>query len=161
MPSTHKRVIVRKLDRESVSGFVGATFVSEGKLEMLNVSGKLVSVPLQEVKGVYFIRDPETSEEIIRKSFPSRPRAEGVWVRITFKDQEILEGLMGNELSQFGPDGFLLAPPDTRGNTQRIFVPRSALASFTVLGVIGSAGGRIKTRPSDAVAQPKLFAETE
>ena len=34
MPSTHKKVIVRKMDRDTVSGYVSpAQFVHEGKLE--------------------------------------------------------------------------------------------------------------------------------
>ena len=34
MPSTHKKVIVRKLDRDAVQGHVSpASFVTEGKLE--------------------------------------------------------------------------------------------------------------------------------
>jgi len=35
-------------------------------------------------------------------------------------------------------DGFLINPPDLRTNVQRMFVPRSALESLTVLAVIGA-----------------------
>jgi hypothetical protein len=160
MSSTHKRVVVRKLDRESVSGYVGAPFVHQDKVELLNSAGKLVTIALSDVKGIYFVRDFENSEEVLRKAFPSRPRAEGLWVRLTFKDQEILEGMMGNELSHFAAEGFLISPPDLRGNTQRIFVPRSALTSFTVLGVIGGATG--KKRASEVKeTQPGLFEESQ
>ncbi|MEO8727639.1 MAG: hypothetical protein ABI383_16120 [Acidobacteriaceae bacterium] len=161
MPSTHKRVIVRRLDRDSVSGFVGASYIQQNKIELLNAAGKLVLIPLEEVKAVYFVRDLENSEEIVRKSFPSRPRAEGLWVRLIFNDQEMLEGLMGNELSQFAPDGFLIAPPDTRGNTQRIFVPRSSLQSFSVLAVIGGIALGKKRPAAVRPAMPQLFAENE
>jgi hypothetical protein len=161
MPSTHKRVIVRKLDRDSVSGYVGPHYLHENKVELLNAAGKLVLIPLEEIKAVYFVRDLESSEEVVRKSFPSRPRAEGLWVRIAFKDQEVLEGLMGNELSQFVPEGFLIAPPDTRGNTQRIFVPRSSLQSFTILSVIGGVAMGKKRPTAVPTAQPQLFAENE
>ena len=33
-------------------------------------------------------------------------------------------------------------PPDLRSNTQRVFVPREALTSLTVLAVVGAAKGR-------------------
>lgn len=161
MPSTHKRVIVRKLDRDSVSGYVGPHYLMDNKIELLNAAGKLVTVPLEEIKAVYFVRDFEASEEVVRKSFPSRPRAEGLWVRVTFKDQEILEGLMGNELSQFIAEGFLLAPPDTRGNAQRIFVPRTSLLSFTVLSVIGGVAMGKKRPTGVGVVQSRLFVENE
>ena len=36
MPSTHKKVIVRKVDRDTVNGHVAPShFVHEGKLELL------------------------------------------------------------------------------------------------------------------------------
>jgi hypothetical protein len=157
MAST-KAVIVRKLDREGVSGYAGPDYVRDGRVELLNPSGKLVLVPLSEVKAVYFVRNIETSEEVVRKSFPSRPRTDGLWLRLHFKDQEILEGVMANDLIQQGSDGFLITPPDTRGNTQRMFVPRSALHTVTVLGVIGVAVSRPKKAAEE---QPRLFAEAE
>ena len=53
MPSTHKKVIVRKHDRDSVSGYVApADFVVEGKLELLNTSGNVVAIDLRDIKAV-------------------------------------------------------------------------------------------------------------
>ena len=139
MPSTHKKVIVRKMDRDTVSGYVApAQFVHEGKLELLNTSGTVISMDLREIKGVYFVREFGDSESLTRKTFTSRPRSEGLWVRLRFKDSEILEGLMPADLTQTTPEGFLVNPPDQRSNTQRIFVPRTALESLTVLAVIGA-----------------------
>ena len=45
---------------------------------------------------------------------------------------------MPADLIQATPEGFLVNPPDQRSNTQRIFVPRTALESLTVLAVIGA-----------------------
>ena len=33
MPTTHKKVIVRKLDRDSLHGYVAANFIADGKVE--------------------------------------------------------------------------------------------------------------------------------
>lgn len=157
MPSTHKRVIVRKFSRDSLNGYVGSVFVADGKLELLNTAGNLVFVTLEEVKALYFVRD-FTDAEFTRKTFTSRPRTSGLWVRLKFRDNDVLEGLMSNELTQLTAEGFLLNPPDTRGNVQRIFVPKSALTSLTVLAVIGSP--QTRRRPAkDAEAQPELFSE--
>jgi hypothetical protein len=140
MPSTHKKVIVRKLDRDSLNGFVSpSNFVHEGKLELLNTAGTVVAIELKEIKGVYFVRDFADSEALPRKTFTSRPRTEGLWVRLRFKDGEITEAMMPNDLSLTTAEGFLVNPPDLRSNTQRIFVPRTALESLTVLAVIGAA----------------------
>jgi Family of unknown function (DUF6982) len=158
MPSTHKKVIVRKMDRDSMSGYVSPSrFIIEGKLELLNTAGKVVYMNLEDIKGVYFVRDFSDSEGFVRKTFTTRPRTEGLWVRIHFKDNEILEGMMPNDLTQISPEGFLIIPPDTRSNTQRVFVPRSALQSLTVLGVIGGAGSR--RRPRLQVEQVPMFEE--
>ncbi len=59
-------------------------------------------------------------------------------MRLRFKDSEVLEGLMPADLLQSMPEGYLVNPPDQRSNTQRIFVPRTALESLTVLAVIGA-----------------------
>jgi hypothetical protein len=54
---------------------------------------------------------------------------------------------MPADLAHTMPEGFLVSPPDQRSNTQRIFVPRTALESLTVLAVIGAS--RRGKRPED------------
>ena len=159
MPSTHKKVVVRKIDRDSVTGYVSpANFIREGKLELLNTAGNVVAIDLREIKVVYFVRDFADSESLGRKTFTTRPRTEGLWVRLRFKDNETLEGLMPNDLALTTADGFLINPPDLRSNTQRMFVPRSALESLTVLAVIGA--GRRQRRPVAAdTRQVPMFGE--
>jgi hypothetical protein len=159
MPSTHKKVIVRKTDRDTLNGYVApAHFINEGKLEVLNTAGNVVGIELKEIKGVYFVREFADSESLSRKTFTSRPRSEGLWVRLKFKDGEILEGMMPNDLTQALPEGYLVNPPDLRSNTQRIFVPRTALASLNVLAVIGGAQRRRKAAAQD-VRQVPMFGE--
>jgi hypothetical protein len=158
MPATHKKVIVRKIGRDSLSGYVApAKFVVEGQLEVLNQAGKVVMNDLKEVKSVDFVRDFTDSSGPTRKTFTARPRTDGLWVRLKFTDNDVLEGMMANDLMQMVPEGFLITPPDTRGNTQRIFVPKSALESMSVLAVIGRPESRKK--PAEDVRQPGLFAE--
>ena len=159
MPSTHKKVVVQKIDRDTVTGYVApANFVREGKLELLNTAGTVVGIDLREIKGVYFVRDFGDRETLNRKTFPSRPRTEGLWVRLRFKDNDMLEGMMPNDLSLTTPEGFLINPPDLRANTQRIFVPRTALESLTVLAVIG-ATRRTRRGVASDTRQVQLFEE--
>ena len=159
MPSTHKKVIIRKMSRDTLSGYVTpSSFIVDSKVEVLNQSGNLVRIDVAEVKCIYFVRDFSDLETFSRKTFTTRPRTEGLWVRLTFKDNDIVEGLMPNDLTQLHPQGFLLNPPDTRSNTQRMFVPRTALSSLMVLSVIGGMQGRRRAVkvPSE---QPLLFNE--
>jgi hypothetical protein len=161
MSSTHKKVTVRKLDRDTLNGFVSSHFINQGKLEMLNTAGNLVTVELKDIKCVFFVREFGDSDELNRKTFTTRPRTEGLWVRLRFKDNDQLEGMMPNDLTQFLPEGYLINPPDTRSNTQRIFVPRSALTELTVLAVIGSPVSR-RRKPAEKpvdTRQVPMFTE--
>ena len=159
MSSTHKKVIVRKSDRDSISGFVApADFVVEGKFQLLNTAGNVVAIELRDIKAVYFVREFSDAEVMTRKTFTTRPRTEGLWVRLKFKDNEVIEGMMPNDLAQNPVEGFLINPPDLRSNTQRVFVPRSSLASVTVLAVIGSARRRRKGGAPDT-RQVTLFEQ--
>jgi len=143
MPSTHKKVVVRKMDRDSINGFVSpANFVHEGKLDLLNTSGNVVTIELRDIKGVYFVREFGDSDAASLK----------------FKDNEVLEAMMPNDLTQSIPEGFLVNPPDVRSNTQRIFVPRTALDSLTVLAVIGATRRRRRGIDAD-VRQVPMFGE--
>ena len=71
----------------------------------------------------------------------------GLWVRLRFRDDELLEGLLPNNLLLQEPQGFHFVPPDPTFQNQRIFVPRLALTEVQVLGVIGSPLRR-QTTPS-------------
>lgn len=159
MSSTHKKVIVRKSDRDSISGFVTPTdFVVDGKFQLLNTAGNVVAIELRDIKAVYFVREFSDGEVMTRKTFTTRPRTEGLWVRLKFKDNEVVEGMMPNDLTQNPEEGFLINPPDLRSNTQRVFVPRSSLASVTVLAVIGAARRRRKGGAPDT-RQVTLFEQ--
>jgi hypothetical protein len=158
MPSTHKKVIVRKIDRDTVNGYVApAHYIHQGKLELLNTTGNVVAIDLTEIKCVFFVREFGDTDGLARKTFTTRPRAEGLWVRVKFKDGEILEGLMANDLTLNTAEGFLINPPDLRSNVQRLFVPRSALESLTVLAVIGAT--RRQRRGAEDVRQVPMFGE--
>jgi hypothetical protein len=142
--STHKRVVVRKLDKGLVKGFIDpTTYLSSNGIEVLDRDGHLVSIPLEEVKGLFFVREfdgnPQHAE---RKVFHSRPRLSGLWVRMTFKDNEVLEGLVPNNLLEIDPSGFFVTPPDLYSNNLMMFIPRSALTGMRVLGVIAESGAR-------------------
>lgn len=159
MASTHKKVIVRKFDRDTLQGYVAPyALVVNGKIEVLNTAGKVVAIEARDVKGVYFVRDFSDTGELPRKTFSSRPRTEGLWVRAKFLDNDMLEGMIPADLNLQTADGYMVTPPDTRGNTQRIFIPRSAVSEIMVVGVIGGPQGR-RRKAAAADAQVPMFSE--
>lgn len=166
--STHKKVVVRKLDQGLVKGFVNRRlFLGPEGVEVLDRTGHLLTIPLDEIKGVYFVRDFDGNRDRPeRKVFHSRPKQSGLWVMVTFRDNENLEGLISPNLLELEPEGFLVTPADFYSNNLQVFVPRSALAGVEVLGVISNGTARkvdsrlLKARRKAATtsAQFNLFA---
>ncbi len=156
MPVSRKKVIVRKFSRDWLSGYLPpAAFVEKDQVHVLDLSGKLVSVGMAEVKWICFVRDFQSGdanqpERLLRKTFVTRPRNAGLWIRARLKDNDLIEGLAQNDVSLLETEGLFLIPPDTRSNTQRIFLPRQAVTELEVLGVI-KAGTR--REPADAVQE--------
>jgi len=54
-------------------------------------------------------------------------------VRIKFRDGEVMDGILANNLLLTEPQGFTVVPPDPYSNNQRLFLPRAALAELQVL----------------------------
>jgi hypothetical protein len=150
--STHKKVIVRKLNKDEVKGYVNpSAFLGPADMEMLDLDGRLLRIPLEEIRGVYFVREFEGAERREeRKIFLSRPKLSGLWVRMTCKDTEVLDGIITDSLLNLLPQGFHVTPPDVYSNNLRIFVPRSALASLEVLSVISDGARRPRPRASSS-----------
>ena len=48
----------------------------------------------------------------------------GLWVSLRFRDGEVMEGIIPNNLLQLEHRGFTVIPPDPFGNQQRVCVPR-------------------------------------
>lgn len=165
MASARKPVIVRKFSRDWCAGYAGTSIGQEAEeLEILDLTGKVLRIAWVEVKWVCYIRDfpapssdPANPERLLHRKFAIRPRTAGVWLRMTLTDGEELEGLAANDRSLLEGAGLLLTPPDTRSNTQRIFVPRQAIHTLEVVGLIG-APGRKGGRPAGVrTEQPELF----
>jgi hypothetical protein len=163
-------VVVRKLDKELVKGYVNpATFLGENQVELLDREGHVLGIPLDAVKAVYFVRDFEGDPDYAeRKAFLRRPKLDGLWVRLTFKDQEVLEGILANNLLELDARGFSITPADLSSNNLRIFIPRSALTGLEVLAAIsegaarrGAARAASSRRKAAASAQIGLFASPQ
>jgi hypothetical protein len=156
--STAKKVILRRRDREPLAGYVNPiTFQQPGGVELLSAQGNVSIVPYDEIESVAFVRDFD-GEEPGRSLFYTRPKMEGLWIRLQFRGGELLEGVIPNNLLQVERYGLTVIPPDPNGNTQRVFVPRAALRSAEVLGVVGSPLRRKRAKPASK-EQARLFEE--
>jgi hypothetical protein len=161
MGSLRKPVIVRKFSRDWVAGYAGAGFEHDAtSLELLDAAGKTLTIPWETVKWVCYVRDlPSTTgdranpERLLHKRFSVRPRSSGLWLRLTLTDGDELEGLAANDRTLVDGGGLMLTPPDTRSNTQRIYVPRQAIQALEVVSLIGAGRHHKRTE----TPQPELF----
>jgi hypothetical protein len=156
--STHKKVIVALADRKSLRGYLNPTHLGHSDpIDLLTPDGEHEPIPLSKVRSIYFVREFSDDYEPERKAFLSRPKLDGLWVRLRFLDGEMLEGVVPNDLLSLLDNGLQITPPDLNSTTDRIFIPRSALTEVTVLGVVGIARRKPATPPP--AAQPRLFTE--
>lgn len=157
--STTKKAVIRRFDKESLAGYVNpVSYLQPAGVELLSAQGHVSTLPYEEIKTIAFVRDFDSPAEPERRLFSTRPKMEGLWVSLQFRDGDVLEGIMPNNLLQVEPYGFTLIPPDSYGNQQRIFIPRSALRSLEVLGVVGSPlkKRKVKAPPKEQI---RLFDE--
>ena len=161
--STLKKVVVLLLDRKVLKGYVSPASLGRSEsIDLLTLDGEHEAVDLGDVKAIYFVREFKEPFEPERKTFLSRPKLDGLWVRLRFRDEDAMEGIVANNLLDLLDAGVQITPPDLHGNVLHMFVPRSALAELKVLGVVGAARRSPRaTRQIGAVvsAQSKLFGE--
>jgi hypothetical protein len=147
------------LDKQALRGYLSPTRLGEADpIDVLTPDGEHEQIPLAKVRAVYFVREFSDDFEPERKAFLSRPKLDGLWVRMRFTDGDTLEGVVPNDLLSLLDNGLQITPPDLNSSTDRIFIPRGALSEVTVLGVVGIA----RRKPAAAAAtanQPRLFTE--
>jgi hypothetical protein len=158
--STHKKVVVLLADKKSVRGYLNPSRLGQSDpIDLLTPEGEHEQLPLARVRSIYFVREFTDEFEPERKAFLSRPKLDGLWVRLRFTDNETLEGVVPNDLLSLLDNGVQITPPDLNSPTDHIFVPRSALAELTVLGVVGIARRKPAAAAAAAANQPRLFTE--
>lgn len=160
MASSRKKAIFRKLSRDWLAGYLPAgDFVHGGHVEMLDLEGKVVALATSDLKWICYVRDFNSGdlnnpERLVRRTFAGRPRGEGLFVRVRLKDGDLVEGLAANDASLVTSDGIFLTSPDLRSNTQRIWIPQSAVDELEVLAVVGK-----KPRPVASTQEPAVSGQ--
>jgi hypothetical protein len=155
--STTKKTVIRRFDRESLQGYVDPrTYLQVNGVELLTPAGSLALVLYADVKCVVFVKEFDHTGEAT-KLFHTRPKTDGLWVRMTFRDGDVLDGILPNNPLLWERQGYSFTPPEPYSNNQKVFVPREALSSMSVLGVVGSPLTRKPSKKADLRDQPTLF----
>ena len=166
MSSAHKKVIVRRLTNETLPGYLPlAGFVRNHTIDLLDLSGRVIPLALNDIKHICYVRDfnlndTANPERLTRRTFLAKPRTEGLWLRLTFRSGDLLEGLAPIDVTLaddlIHDAGLQLTPPDVRSNTQRLYVPRAALTDIQLLAVITTPSRR---QPLPAATKENLQDE--
>ena len=169
MAIARKKVIVRSFGGALAWGYLPQDgFVDGNGVDLLDSAGRVSRIVLSEIKTIAIVKDFNSQDEVDperigRRSFLGRPRGEGLWLKVEFRDGDLLEGLMHFDvqfMDVFMVDyGFRMVPPDARSNTQSLFIPRSAVTKVEVLGYVGAPGKKKAKPATDAVEQPRLFED--
>jgi len=163
MAVSRKKAIARRLTQEWVAGYLSSTgFLDKGAVELLGLDGKLLQLDAATLKWICYVRDfnsgeASNPERLLRKTFTGRPRTEGLMMRLRLTDGDLIEGLAANDLSLVSGGGIFLTPPDIRSNTQRLWIPSSAIAELEVLAVVGGSKRKQPPQPKTPAAQESLF----
>jgi len=154
--STNKKVVVYRFDRGPLPGYLDPAVGLGSELELLTPAGELQRIPLADVKAICFVKEFDGgSFDTENRKFRNRPKAEGLWVQLQFRDNDIIEGIVTNNLAVLDGKAVAITPPDASSNNTWMLAPRGSLKICKVLGVIGGPGAKRKTEPS--AGQVSLF----
>jgi hypothetical protein len=94
-------------------------------------------VDLATTKAVFFVRSHTGSRAwhdhmgFFSKAAPVR----NLWIRVHMNDGEVLEGRTVNDVTLLKEPGFWLWPTDTFSNNLLVYVPKTAVVEFHIMGV--------------------------
>lgn len=143
------RIVVRYEDR-AVRGFAEITELGsveellhttqDAPLESIRLrlldSQTVEEVPTRNAKAVFFVKTFEGDLKHRALHFHGHaPVMEGLWVRVYFHDNEMIEGIVSNNSDFVLQDGFFLMPTDPNGNNKLVYVLKGGLKDFHVLGL--------------------------
>lgn len=136
------RVVVHFADR-TVKGYISPPAPDEpaesrprrGVIRVRRLDGVLEEISLVQTQGVYFVKEFEESSAHENLLFFNMKPEELLWVRLTFRNGEVMEGLIDNGAQLLVEPGFLVTPTDPTSNYLFIFVMKTQVQDFKVLGL--------------------------
>lgn len=92
-------------------------------------------IPVSGVKAVFYVNSFEGDSDHKELIFYSRaPIAHGIWMRVQFRDGEVMEGIVHNSIRYLVDPGFFMIPTDPGSNNKLVYVMKSWLVDHRILG---------------------------
>lgn len=135
-----QKVVIRYTDGRVRRGFLAKGAAPQeatpGPPVVEDFGGKLVKVAPPEIKAIFFVKSFEGNRDYSEfKVYSSRPNGKGVWIRVHFKDGEVIEGVAANSFDTYSKEVFYMTPPDPGSNNQAVLVSKHSLKEMQVLGL--------------------------
>ncbi len=150
-PATEKqKVVVNLRDGTVVKGYLETTVprdlasLLQNPLRRFPTHLKLIGdngaknhdIDTRNAKAVFFVKSFEGNKQKHPVRFYGKgPAVHGIWVEIKFNDGEVVEGVIHNSIHHLIEEGFVLSPSDPESNNEMIYVLKSAIQNYRVLGV--------------------------
>jgi hypothetical protein len=114
-----------------------STHCSPQTFRVRHLESELIEeIPVSEIKAVFYVNSFDGNSDHKELNFYSRaPITHGIWVRITFLDGEVMEGIVYNSIRYLVDPGFFLIPTDPGCNNKLVYVVKGHLADHRVLGL--------------------------
>ena len=146
--STKEKVVIQYGNRtiKGTAGACGLASVEElmrtprGLGESIGLklldSGIVEYAPIINIKAVFLVKTFEGNSLHNPLHFHTHtPAAKGLWIRIQFDDEEVMEGIVCNSATYVLEPSFTLIPTDPNSNNKLVYVSKNRLKSLEVLGL--------------------------
>lgn len=99
-------------------------------------SDTVEEIPAEDLKAVFYVNSFEGNSSHKPLNFStSAPIVHGIWVRLQFRDGEVMEGIVYNSLRFLIDPGFFLIPTDPGSNNKLAYIVKSSLVDHRILGL--------------------------
>jgi len=99
-------------------------------------SGEFEEFLAKDIKAVFYVNSFEGDSDHQNLNFYSRaPIVHGIWMRLQFRDGEVMEGIVYNSIRYLVDPGFFLMPTDPDSNNRLVYVLKNWLADHRILGM--------------------------
>jgi len=142
--------VVIHLESEVIKGFLEANQTETLDALLLSVTNGMPpflrirrlgaegfeEVPIENAKAVFYVKDFDGDGQREDLQFYKRaPLVPGIWIRVEFLDGEVMEGLVHNTIRFLLDPGFFIRPTDPGSNNRLVYVLKSWMKEFRVLGL--------------------------
>lgn len=121
-------------------------------------SDSMERIPLDGVKAIFWVKSFEGKSHEDLRFHDHLPAPECLWVRVTFHDGEVIEGLIGNNHNYVVHPGFYMSPIDPEGNNWLIYVLKSKLKEIQILGLRAAPKNMPRLQSAKALQAARVTA---